>query len=138
MSIPHVNLPILLHLILILVSLDVRPGRTKPVISNLEIPELVLGFPHLSSQHSDSQPIITTYRVQARVQSTEYRLHWLEYRVQPREFLGHPVVLPLLSRSLSALVMFSSNSLGLTQLQLVMDENHLEKSSSSGESTEQS
>ena len=65
-SIPHVNLPILLHLILILVSLDVRPGRTKPVISNLEIPELVLGFPHLSSQHSDSQPIITTYRVQAK------------------------------------------------------------------------
>ena len=71
-SIAHVNLPILLHLILILVSLDVRPGRTKPVISNLEIPELVLGFPHLSSQHSDSQPIITTYRVLATGYSTEF------------------------------------------------------------------
>ena len=54
-SVAHVNLPILLHLRLILVSLDVRPGRTKPVISNLEIPELVLGFPHLSSPHSESQ-----------------------------------------------------------------------------------
>ena len=90
----HVNLPILLHLILILVSLDVRLGRTVPVISNLEILELVLGFPHLSSQHSDSQPIITTYRVQATatVQSSEYRVkarvqstvYRIQYRVQDR------------------------------------------------------
>ena len=81
-SIPHVNLPILLHLILIPVSLDVRPGRTKPVISNLEIPELVLGFPHLSSQHSESQPIITTWRVQSTgIQDTQNVGKSSQYRV---------------------------------------------------------